>query len=352
MRVQVSKISGFGGLTGPRGPARAARLVWLAAALLVVSLVMPSSPARAELSRAGPVDPDTGLPRWLEDETGLRLRPCSPDARCENSDTPPGGDVTYWSATATVPTDDGSASLVLGTRGEPADRGSLVFGRIRISAGGLEPGATYTVKHPYGTETFTSAAGGRSIDFTEEVGCLQAPCGDFSVALNGRVGPWLTWDTLGASGGAPPRGYIGGPVPHRVHGSPVIDESGEPQNYFEIKGPDVGGPGDDTVKTDLFVVEGRIPGLTAFARPGSGSYETGQEVTLTASNPEGEVFYTTDGSEPTEDSTPYEKPVSITEDTTLKFIALGPDGPEGSEDDRRSSPVRTSTYTINDPDSP
>lgn len=304
-------------------------------AVFVVSLVaVISSPAKADQSRIGAIDPKTKLPGWLADETGLRLKPVVGADRER---------VTYWSATATMPTNNGGTiSLLLSTRGNSQDQ--RVSSRIHISADNLEPGATYRVIHPYGSETFTDVDGGRrGIDFTEEIGCLQAPCEDFSAVLNGRVNPWLTWDTLGMSKDAPPEGSIGDPsTPHEVSGSPAIDENGEPQNYFEIKGPNIGGPGVDVVRTELFAVEGRISGLTAFADPKSGSHDTGQPVTLTASDPEGEIFYTTDGAEPTADSTPYEKPIPITEKTTLKFIVVVPDGPAGKP---ARSPVLTAIYT-------
>ena len=161
------------------------------------------------------------------------------------------GRLVYWSAAATMPTRDGGhASLVLSTwRLPPLRRSRLraryVFNRIHITADNLVPGATYTVTHPYGTETFNDVEGGDlGIDFTEDVGCLQTPCGGFATALNGRVGPWLTWDTLGAPVGGPPAGYVGdASTPHAVVGSPLTDESGEQQNYFEIRGPDIGGQG-------------------------------------------------------------------------------------------------------------
>jgi hypothetical protein len=38
----------------------------------------------------------------------------------------------------------------------------------------------------------------------EDIGCLQAPCGGFTSALNGCVCPWLTWTTLAPSDDGPP----------------------------------------------------------------------------------------------------------------------------------------------------
>ena len=337
----------------------AAALVWLVVALLAMLLwsAAVASPAEAKLSQVGPADPDTKLPVWIEDEAGLRLQACFARDRClpladYGRDLPGGGNTRqyaiYWSARATTPTNGGgSASLLLTTRGsvrsaEGRAYAQQVSSKIHVSVDNLEPGVTYRVTHPYGTETFTNVDGGRrGIDFTEEIGCLQSPCDDFSAALNGRVGPWLTRKNPGA---APP-GYIGDSTPHQAVGSPLIDENGKPQNYFKIEGPSVGGPGIDVVQTDLFAVEGKVSGLTAFADPRAGSYDGSQTVTLTASDSEGETFYTTDGTEPTANSTPYKKPIPITENTTLKFIVIGPDDAPG---DRARSPVLTETYTVND----
>ena len=320
------------------------------ALLLALSLwaTVFAGAAEAKLARAGPIDPDTGFPSWFEDAKGLRLEPCSAGTNCSAPTSgDDGGRLVYWSAAATTRTHDGGhASLVLSTRGgDLRSGGRYVFNRIQITADNLVPGETYTVTHPYGTETFKDVEGGDlGIDFTEDVGCLQTPCGGFATALNGRVGPWLTWDTLGVPVGGPPAGYIGdASTPHAVVGSPLTDKSGEQQNYFEIRGPDIGGPGDDRVRQDLFTVEGKIARLTAFASPRGGLYAGSKSVTLAASDPDAEIFYTTDGPEPTTHSTRYDGPISVADKTTLKFMAVGP---AGSERDQRRSPVFTETYTV------
>lgn len=339
--------------------ATVARVLASLLAALLLWTVLPSPRAEAGLSKAGRVDEGTGFPVWMEDENGLRLEPCLDRLRCSvpppdagRAPSTPGniGDrVTYWSATATVATNDGgSASLALTTSGgflprsEPADGAQQVVNSIRIRVDNLQPGATYEVTHPYGVETFTDVDGGaRGIDFTEDVGCLAAPCGDFATALNGRVGPWLVWDP--AKGG-PPAGYVGDPSKnHEVTGSPMTDADGNPQNYFKIEGPNVGGPGEDVVRTDLFSVEGRVSGLAAFATPEDGQQAAGQLVSLVASDPRAEIFYTTNGETPTPQSPPYTKPFRLEETTTVKYLALGPAGPKG---ERERSPVFTRTYEV------
>ena len=123
----------------------------------------------------------------------------------------------------------------------------------------------------------------------------------------------------------------------------MTDADGTPQDYFKIEGPNVGGPGEDVVRTDLFSVEGKVSGLAAFASPGGGQQAAGQPVSLAASDPRAEIFYTTNGETPTPDSTPYTKPFRLEETTTVKFLALGPAGPKG---ERERSPVFTRAYDI------
>lgn len=324
--------------------------------------VICASSARADPLRTGTTDPDTGFPIWLEDSKGLRLEPCFTGTNCSATVPEPsrqpstpdniGDHVVYWSARADLPTrDGGQAQLLLTKRGgflpsdKPTDGKQQVLSRIRIQVDNLVPGATYRVTHPYGVETFSSVDGGRrSIDFIEDLGCLHAPCGDLAASLNGRVDPWLTWDTLGAPSGGPPAGYVGdAATPHRVVGSLLSDADGNRQNYFKIEGPDVGGPGVDVLQTNLFIVEGKLAGLAAFANPKGGLYEGDQAVTLAASDPAAEIFYTTDGTEPTERSTPYNGPFDVSSSTTLKFVALGE---AGSKDSGSRSPVVTETYYL------
>ena len=329
-------------------------------AVMMLWTVLLAPRAEASLSRAGQVDEGTGFPIWMEDENGLRLAPCFARPNCSgpppDEGRPPstpgniGDRVTYWSATATVATNaGGSASLALSTRGGflphagPVDGAQQVANSIRIRVDNLQPGETYAVTHPYGVETFTDVESeARGIDFTEDVGCLQAPCGNFATALNGRVGPWLVWDT---AKGRPPAGYVGDPSrAHEVTGSPMTDADGNPQNYFKIEGPDVGGPGVDVVRTDLFSVEGKVSGLAAFASPEGGQPgAAGRPVSLAASDARAQIFYTTDGETPTPESTPYTGPFRLEKTTTVKLLALGPARPTG---ERERSPVLTRTYEI------
>ena len=57
--------------------------------------------------------------------------------------------------------------------------------------------------HPFGVDTFVATADARSINFTEDIGCMAGPC-DFSAAFTSRIGPFLRWDPAQA----PPAGFI------------------------------------------------------------------------------------------------------------------------------------------------
>ena len=60
---------------------------------------------------------------------------------------------------------------------------------------------------------------------------------------------------------------------------------------------------------------------TVNANPEGGLYNTQLSVTLTASEP-ATIYFTTDGSEPTESSSKYTGPIIISHDTMLKFMAV------------------------------
>ncbi|MGL4820444.1 MAG: chitobiase/beta-hexosaminidase C-terminal domain-containing protein [Bacilli bacterium] len=70
----------------------------------------------------------------------------------------------------------------------------------------------------------------------------------------------------------------------------------------------------------------------------SGSVTAGQKVELSSTTTEATIYYTLDGSTPTEASTKYTAPVAITQDTTLKAIAV--------KQGLTTSGVATFTYTI------
>jgi len=90
----------------------------------------------------------------------------------------------------------------------------------------------------------------------------QLGAGNFTAALGGRLGPFLTWDTFGSTAaGAPPAGYIGdNTTPHAVVGSPTGF------NKMRVSGPGIVGTctnADGTTvtncqETDKIILQGKV----------------------------------------------------------------------------------------------
>ena len=70
----------------------------------------------------------------------------------------------------------------------------------------------------------------------------------------------------------------------------------------------------------------------------SGAVDSGTSVTITCSTDGAKIYYTTDGTEPTAESTEYTAAISITEAVTLKAIAV--------KDGMNDSAVSSASYTI------
>lgn len=238
----------------------------------------------------GPINTFDGFPIWYKDENRLRLQlnvdPTDPYSGITPADLPnPALPVSfpdnypseafYFLAEAEMTTGTGErARLVLALEAAfvsevPRDGDQIVFGRVRIRIFGLQPNTEYTVTHPYGTDTFIAEPDGEGageINFTEDIGGLNG--GEFELALNSRVHPFLKWDPNVAP--LTPEGYIGDPnVPHPITGSVFVDPFGQPQNIFRIEGPGIGigspnrstTPGldpDNCIETRLFTVLGKI----------------------------------------------------------------------------------------------
>src|SRR6185503_8546210 len=237
------------------------------------ALALLSSPALAQgLAAVGPNDPNHGFPSWYEDDNGLRLDLCLNNSglclvdtivQLTNPNQPfPqnfGGtfpDEAFWAVCeADMETNNGGGALLVialeaaFANDVVASGDQVTFARVRIRVDNLIAGQTYNVTTPVGVFTFVAAnAGQRGINFTEDVGLIP---GVFTGALNGSIGPFLTWDSDLPIFDIDGNEYIGNPnVPHTITGSP------NGTNFFRIQGPSIGGPGVNSIRTDLFAVMG------------------------------------------------------------------------------------------------
>jgi hypothetical protein len=111
----------------------------------------------------------------------------------------------------------------------------IVFSRIRYKiVNGLQPNTDYKITQPYGTDTVHTDAGATGFFVTQDVGVTP---GDFTRAMKGRVGPFLTWaPNANNPADVPPAGYTGdGVTPHAVTGSEIGT------NFVRVEGPGIGG---------------------------------------------------------------------------------------------------------------
>ncbi|MEO2136699.1 MAG: hypothetical protein ABGY28_04480, partial [bacterium] len=260
------------------------------------------------LASFGPIN-EFGYPGYYVDQNNVGLDLCDEttdvDPFCGN---PPFGDPlgeglpldepaniangNFWHETfyqlgnATMTFTGGDALLVLAVEGvwdneaeAILDGDQLVFSRIRARVSVPNDPAcagTYTLTHPYGTDTFevteadiTATAGLRVINYTDDClhgvidGVITPNCGvlpgpgivggdqftNVTDPTRSRQSHYLTWN---AAAPAAPAGYIGDPaIPHAVTGSPCGT------NVYRIEGPAACIPG-GSVETDQFNLSGRI----------------------------------------------------------------------------------------------
>ena len=271
------------------------RLFSLLVALLLVAGAAPS--AWAALAGLGdPITPH-GYPAWYSDSNGLQLELCTPAPAGNASradlcigdplELNPGGTPVnplvltgegfYWMAVATIQlASGGSASIefaiesTFGGTEAPVPGGQITFGRTRIRIDTPVAG-TYNITHPYSNVpvVFQIDPGteGDGINMTADIGSANFlnPALAFRGTLNTPIGPFLTWENYSANPALQVRATAEGPVLEQYVGdpnnpSPVV---GSPfgNNFFRVVGPEgsnLGGPGINTVETDLFAVMGKV----------------------------------------------------------------------------------------------
>ena len=236
---------------------------------LAGATVTTSPPSK--LLAVGPTSPDNGFPVWYRDSNNLSLGLCldidNPFCGITGAD---GVDVTkpisfpdnfpeetfYQLAQAQLALPSGTTATLDNnleaafTTATPTAGQQITFGRVRIRITTPTTGH-YVVTHPYGVDEFdVTDAATRNINFTEDVG-IGDP-GNFKGALGSRIDPFLRWDT-GLIKGPDGASYLGDAVtPHAITGSNLNT------NFFRIDGPNIGGPGVNTIQTNLFTLRGRV----------------------------------------------------------------------------------------------
>ncbi|MEG1972390.1 MAG: chitobiase/beta-hexosaminidase C-terminal domain-containing protein, partial [Oscillospiraceae bacterium] len=107
-----------------------------------------------------------------------------------------------------------------------------------------------------------------------------------------------------------------------------VTVTGEPGSTFTVKATSVtNGAEGGTVSVFTYHIRGRTSAPTASIPSGAVAFE-GATITLTAQ--EGDIFYTTDGSEPTTSSRIYLEPIAVTGSMVLKAIAVAKDKVESN----------------------
>ena len=244
--------------------------------------------AHATLTAVGPAVEPAGYPWFYQDSENLQLQLClDQNGFCLTGEPDPaqplsfpdnfGDEVFWWSADALAPplVTNGKAILVLGLEGAFAGTGALQdgqqisFARVRVRVDVAEAGS-YRIIHPYGQIDFPNVTVADGINFTEDIGSINAlnPALGFSGALAGKIGPFLTWpdyadplvnpdlqvpvlDDQGLPTGEILQ-YVGDPnIPHVVVGSPTGN------NVFRIQKL-VGANYVTVSETEFFAITGKV----------------------------------------------------------------------------------------------
>ncbi len=241
----------------------------LAAFSLLVSAAFAQGPVG--LGKHGPIDPTNGFPSWYQDVAPAGGRAVALELMTNVIPAPNPNlpivfptnfpDEVFYFMSMCDMSDGANGAFFAGDlegtfmQGIPIAGEHVVFSRIRIRISGLQTGATYTIRHPFGTETVVATAGG--INMTRDISPIQ---GNFAAALGGDVGPFLVpasmTDAQIVPGAVLGDGAALTQVRRGING----------QNFVEIEGPGVelayptfaGTPGDNKVRHDLFTLTGKV----------------------------------------------------------------------------------------------
>jgi hypothetical protein len=250
--------------------------------LAIVVLFFLAGISGAQLARVGPVDRNNGFPQWYQDSTGLALNVCLPNAQeladgtCLVTDdmlTNPAAPISfpnnfpdeffYYALDTGGPVNGGRlvwrARLEGAFANGPVVQGDqMVFARVRVVMDVPDPGGTYVVTHPFGVEVFPDVAPGvRAIFFTNDVGLVA---GNFTDALGGQITNFIRPSAVGPGGAPDPFVVLPGGNTWLADPAALVFITGSPfdTNFVRIDGPNIGGPGIDTITFDQFNIMGQV----------------------------------------------------------------------------------------------
>lgn len=246
------------------------------------------------LAAVGPVAEPHNFPVWYIDTTGLQLELCldanpmclinDPDdefALDLDSFDPPldpvFGEAFWWVGEAEIEAGEFTALLVLALEatwfGDDISDHVVregfqnVFGRVRARVDVPGPG-TYEVTHPFGVitrvisqEEFDANVDPdtniyrRGINFTEDLGCVEAPC-DFEATLDNitNIGPFLLPSNASGGDPLPPISMDGNLYIADPNDVSFVTGSPTNNNFFRVVYVDTGGD----IFTDQFSLMGKI----------------------------------------------------------------------------------------------
>ena len=227
----------------------------------------------------------------------------------------PDGATVYYTLDGSDPSDSSNTAVMTGRQVTlDGDLGSVITVRTYTRASGKSPSdvSTYTYqisKYPGGvgcdTENGTELSNGSTVNLITDV-----------------TGATIYYTT---NGSAPGTGSSKGTT---------VQLNGTPGNTITVKAVAVVS-GSSTNSTASFNFKLRQKPSAPTASPSGGALSVATRVTLTSAG--GKIYYTTDGSEPSEASALYTEPILINRATTLKAVVVSDTG--------ERSDVATFSYT-------
>ena len=257
---------------------------------------LPNTPG---LQSMGPINPVSTLPDWYQDNNGVALKLCvdqnafciiTPEFDPQVSNTPlpitttgPINDLNFpdelfYFLAESVPIPVGNAAGSAGDAVrvrfvlEAAFLGGVVPGAgftfLRLNMKrlqGLTPNSRFTVTHPYGSFQFTTDAAGATPTVNGQGFRAEDPPvlsnfdyfpAEMQQATTTHIGPFLKRTGGEVIDPVTGNAYLGDPkVATTVTGSP------NGNNFVRVDGPNIGGPGVNSVRTDFFVLQGKVASL-------------------------------------------------------------------------------------------